>query len=193
MEDVISNKANTLFRARTAEPTVIRLPNGHVQVTGDSSRFPDFCPRCGNRPARTLVKLLAYKARRSKPEQGMMASDRAAIKVARGKVQIKIPFCRRCGWTLKISQFLPWLLGCVVIGFLDPRIQNYRPSQIPWFSAGTALIAGMVTAGLVTAAFEYMPRLLIDPGVKVVAVGKGVLELAFNDPMYAEQFVLLNR
>jgi hypothetical protein len=193
MEDVISSKANNLFRARTADPAVIRLPNGHVQVTGDSSRFPDFCPRCGSRPAKTSVKLRAYKGRRTKPDQGIMASDQAAIKVAKGKIQIRIPFCRRCGWTLKTTQFLPGVLGCVVIGLLDPRIQNYRPSQLPWFSAGTAVIAGMLTAGLVTAAFDCMPRLIIDPGVKAVALGKGIVELAFNDPIYAEQLVLLNR
>ena len=193
MKDAISSKTNNLFRARTAEPTVIRLPNGHVQVTGDSARFPDSCPRCGSTPARTLVKLRFYKARHTKPEPGSFASDQPAIKVAKGKIMAKIPFCRRCGWTLKIIQFIPGILGCAVIGFLDPRIQNYRPSQLPWFSAGTACFAGMLTAGLVNVSFDYMPRLFIDPGVKAVALGKGIVELAFNDQIYAEQFVLLNR
>ena len=193
MENAISNKTDTLFRSRTAERTVIRLPNGHVQVTGDSARYPDSCPRCGTRPAKTLVKLRAYKVRRTKPELGNFALNQPAIKAAKGKITLKIPFCRRCGWTLKIIQFLPGILGAGVIGFLDPRIQSYRPSQVPWFSAGSAVFAGMLTTGLVTAAFEYMPRLFIDPGVKIVAVGKGVVELAFDDQIYAEQFVLLNR
>jgi hypothetical protein len=51
----------------------------------------------------------------------------------------------------------------------------------------------MLTAGLVSAVFEYMPRLLIDPGVKIVTLGNGIVELAFNDQIYAEKFVLLNR
>jgi hypothetical protein len=193
MEDVISSKTNNLFRVRIVEPPVIRLPNGHVQVTGDCARFPDSCPRCGSTPAKTLVRLRFYKFRHTKPEQGTIASDQPAIKVAKRKIMIKIPFCRRCGWTLKITQFLPGILGCVVIGFLGPLIQNYRPRQLPWFSAGTAFLAGMLTAGLVNAVFEYMPRLLIDPGVKIVTLGKGIVELAFNDQIYAEKFVLLNR
>ncbi len=193
MEDVISSKTNIPFRPRTVEPTVVRLPNGHVQVTGDSARFPYLCPRCGSTPAKTLFRLRVDKVRRTKAEPGSIASYQAAIKLATGKIMTKIPYCRRCGWTLKITQFIPAMLGCAVIGFLDPRIQNYRPSQLPWFSAGTACLAGMLTAALVNVAFDYMPRLLIDPGVKAVALGKGVVELAFNDPMYAEQFVLLNR
>jgi hypothetical protein len=193
MEDVISSKTSTLFRVRTVEPAVIRLPNGHVQVTGDSPRFPDSCPRCGSMPAKTLVKLRASKVRRKKSEQGSVAPVQPAIKVARGETLTKIPFCRRCGWTLKITQFLPGILGCGVIAFLDPRIQNFRPSGIPWFSAGTAVIAGMLTAALVNVVFEYLPTLLIDPGVKVVTVGKGIVELAFDDQLYAEKFVLLNR
>jgi hypothetical protein len=140
-----------------------------------------------------LVKLRFSKARHAKPEPGNIASNQPAIKLAKGNIITKIPFCRRCGWTQKTAQFIPAILGCAVIGFLDPRIQNYRPAQLPWFSAGTACFAGMLTAGLVNAAFDYMPRLLIDPGVKAVALGKGIVELAFNDQMYAEKFVLLNR
>jgi hypothetical protein len=140
-----------------------------------------------------LVKLRAYGVRRAKPEPGNFASDQPAIKSARGKITFKIPFCRRCGWTLKIIQFVPGILGCAVIGFLDPKIQNYRPGQLPWFSAGSAALAGMLTTGLVTAVFDSMPRLFLDAGVKVTALRKGVLELAFDDQMYAEQFVLLNR
>lgn len=193
MDDVVASKTDNLFRVSTVEPAVIRLPSGHVQVTGDDARFPDSCPRCGGSPAKTLVKLHVSKVRCKKPEPRSIAPSQPALKVATGTILNKIPFCRRCGWTLKTIQFLPGIVGVVAIGFLDTRIQNYRPAQFPWFSAGTAVFAGMLAAALVTAALDYMPRLFIDPGVKIAVLGKGKVELAFNDPVYAEKFVLLNR
>jgi hypothetical protein len=199
MKDVIFGAVPAEFRVRTVEPCVIRLPDGNVRMHGDSARFPDRCPRCGSSPASTGVKLRLTRSRLFKADSASApAQTDANLRAIRARLiksnrSIKIPFCRRCGWTLKITQFLPGFLGCAVIGFVDPRIQNFRPGQLPWFSAGTACLAGMLTAGVITAVFDYMPKLLIDPGVKVVAVTKDSAELAFDDPMYAEQFVLLNR
>jgi len=106
---------------------------------------------------------------------------------------IKIPFCRRCGWTLKVVQYLPAILGGTVTVFLTPVIEHAHPTQFPWYSRGIAAMAGMLTAGLIPAAFEYMPRLFLTPGIKIVAIDKYSAELAFDDLMYAERFVLLNR
>ena len=77
--------------------------------------------------------------------------------------------------------------------FLGPAIEHSHPRQLPWYSSGVAVVAGMLTAGLVPAAFEYMPRLILRSGVKVVAATKDSAELVFDDLMYAERFVLLNR
>jgi hypothetical protein len=194
MKDEVLGTATAHFRVRTAAPCVVRLPDGHVQMTGDSARFPETCPRCGSSPANTCVKLRVNKARLAKLEQASIHVVKPAIRVFKGNIpSIKFPFCRRCGWTLKITQFLPAILGGAVISILDPLIHNFRPRQVPWFSAGTAFFAGMMTAGLITALFEYMPRLFINPGVKVVAATKDSVELVFDDLMYAEKFVLLNR
>lgn len=106
---------------------------------------------------------------------------------------IKIPFCRSCGWTLKVVQYLPAILGGAVTVFLGPMIEHSHPRQIPWYTSSIAVMAGMLTAGLVPAAFEYMPRLFLSPGVKIVAITKDTAELVFDDLMYAERFVLLNR
>jgi hypothetical protein len=199
MEVKIANPFPASFSARTTVPSVVRLPNGHVQMTGDSARFPDSCLRCGSSPAKTMVKLRLTKPLFKSNDGIFSVEAKANLRLVRTSLfknsnrRIKIPFCRCCGWTLKIIQFLPGILGAVVIGILDPLIQNFRPRQVPWFSAGTAFFAGMMTAGLVTALFEYMPRLFLRPGVKIVAITKDSAELAFDDLMYAERFVLLNR
>ena len=200
MEDVISSKTNILFRARTVEPCVIRLPNGNVRVTGDAARFPDLCPRCERSPAKTEIKLRLTKPRVFKADSADTPaqtdfnwSSTKARRIKSSNRVIKIPFCRQCGWSLKVAQNLPVIFGCLAMGYLGPLIERSHPRQFPWFSSGIAVVTGAVAAGLVDAVLRYLPNLIIDPGVKVVAVTKDSAELAFNDQMYAEKFVLLNR
>jgi len=197
MEDVISSKTNILFRARTVEPCVIRLPNGNVRVTGDAARFPDLCPRCERSPAKTEIKLRLTKPRVFKADSAdtpaqtdVNWSSTKARRIKSSNRVIKIPFCRQCGWPLKAAQYLPAILGGVFIVFVVPLLQHSHRKLFPWFSTGLAV--GM-TASLVDVAFRHLPRLFVKPGVEIVAITKDSAELAFDDPMYAEQFVLLNR
>jgi hypothetical protein len=198
MEAGILSKTPDRFRAPTVEPCVVRLPDGHVQMKGDAARFPDTCPRCGSAPAKTMVKLRLTRFRLNKVNDVTapletkikLRSARARLLSKNSNRATKIPFCRRCGWTLNAAHYIPALLGGVFIVFVVPFLQHFHHKLFPWFSTG---IAVGVTASLVDAAFRNLPRLLINPGVKVVVVTKDSVELAFDDQMYAERFVLLNR
>jgi hypothetical protein len=197
MEDEIFSKTPDRYRARTVESCVTRLPDGHVQMKGDAARFPERCPRCGSAPAKTMVKLrltklLPFKVHSASPPlktEDVVHSVRLRL-IKNSNRAIKIPFCRQCGWTLKAAQYLPGILGFVFIVFVVPLLQHSHRNLFPWFS--TAVAVG-VTASLVDTVFRYLPNLFINPGVKLVAVTKDSAELAFDDQMYAEQFVLLNR
>ena len=197
MEDGIFSKTADRFRVRTVEPRVARLHNGHVQMMGDTVLFPDRCPRCGSSPAKTEVKLRLTKARLLKVNDGStpagtevnLRSISASLLKSSNRA-IKVPFCRQCGWPLKVAQYLPAILGGVFIVFVVPLLQHSHPKLFPWFSTGLAV--GM-TASFVDVAFRHLPRLFVKPGVEIVAITKDSAELAFDDPMYAEQFVLLNR
>jgi ribosomal protein S27AE len=197
MEDGIISRTPDRFRVRTVEPRVARLPDGHVQMMGDIALFPERCPRCGGSPAKTEVKLRLTKGRLFKVNDGTapagtevnLRSIRASL-FKNSNRTIKIPFCQRCGWTLKATQYIPAILGGVFIVFVIPLLQHSHRKLFPSFSTGIAV--GM-TASLVDAAFRHLPRLFVKPGVQIVAITKDSAELAFDDPMYAEQFVLLNR
>ncbi|MGP8259458.1 MAG: hypothetical protein ACLQM6_05835 [Acidobacteriaceae bacterium] len=199
MKDEVLGTTTAQFRVRTAAPCVVRLPDGHVQMTGDSARFPETCPRCGSAPANTMVKLRLTKPIFKINDGIATVETNVKLRMARMSLLknnnrgIKIPFCRRCGWTIKVVQYLPAILGGAVMVFLGPVIEHSHPRQFPWYSSGIAVIAGALTAGLIPVLFEYLPRLFIAPGVKIVAATKGSVELVFDDPMYAEKFVLLNR
>jgi hypothetical protein len=119
----------------------------------------------------------------------MLRSVRASF-LKNSNRAIKVPFCQRCGWTLKAAQYLPAILGGVFIVFVVPLLQHSHHKLFPWFSTGLAV---GITASLVDAVFKHLPSLFIHTGVEVVAITKDSAELAFDDPMYAEQFVLLNR
>jgi hypothetical protein len=160
-------------RIQARVPCVTRLPNGHVQMEGGSVRFPERCPRCGNSPANTEVKLRFTKMR-------LKGTGRS----------IKVPFCRRCGWTLKTVQYLPAILTTVFVIFVVPLLKLSHPTLFPKISEAAEIAILPAVAG---AAFEWLPRLFIRSGVEIVAVKKGSAELAFDDPLYAEKFVLLNR
>jgi hypothetical protein len=161
------------FGAPATDPRVVRLPDGNVRINGDAARFPERCPRCGRFPAKTEVRLHFTKFRSRGPLKG---------------VSVKVPFCRSCGVALNSIPYVCGALSFVVLTFVLPHLKI--PSSVRIIP--DHLLAAVI-AVLVSVVIERVPRSLIRPGVEVVAVAKGSADVAFDDQMYAEQLVLLNR
>jgi hypothetical protein len=196
MKDEIPGAIPAEFRVPAVEPRVVRLPDGNVRMNGSSARFPETCPRCGGAPAETEVKLRLtprfFKGNDGyAPAKGNEEMRSAMVKLFKSNNRaIKIPFCRRCGWLLKSVQYLPAILGTAFIVFVVPYLQLSHPKLFPWVSTG---IAVAVMASVVDAVCRHLPKLFVNAGVEVVAMTKDSADLAFDDPMYAEKFVELNR
>jgi hypothetical protein len=173
----LSIKTANRLKVQTSEPSVARLPDGHVRVRGSATRFPEKCPRCGAFPARTEVKLRFQKFRAKNFWRHSSQS-------------IKLPFCARCGRTLNALPYIIGLFGFLFATFVVPRIKTpgFSPHSIlP--SAFAVFLITIVSGGVI----EELPRLFFKPGVQVLSADADSVDLAFDDPMYAEQFVLLNR
>ncbi len=177
MKDEIFGTMPAEFRSMTIEPPVVRLPDGHVRVYRSGARFPNTCPRCGRSPAETEVKL------------GFMKLKLASFTRNRS---IKVPFCSRCGRTLKTARVISAILGALAVAAAESLISNRNllPKIPPGFAA---MIAAAVAAAVVGALFEWAPNVFVRAGVEVVGMGKDFTDLAFDDQMYAERFVELNR
>jgi hypothetical protein len=168
MEDEFVSISPDRFGGVKREPYVTRLPDGHVRMAGTSVLFPEFCPRCGGTPAETNVRLHFAKDNRG---------------------SIKIPFCRRCAWTLNLTQYAFAALMCVLFLYFFPRFKfpHYRWLAVPDF------VPVIVVCVLLSMIFEQFFKLVFKPRVEVVMMWKDSAELAFEDQMYAEKFVELNR
>jgi hypothetical protein len=175
----VANSSNTAnrFKAQTAEPSVARLPDGHVRVRGSAARFPERCPRCGTVPARTKVKLRFEKFR---------AKNFSIF----NSHSIKLPFCTRCGRVLNALPYIIGMLSFVFITFAVPHIKTRGSSPHSIIPSAFAAFLITLISGI---AIERVPRLFFKPRVQVVGADADSADLAFEDPMYAEQFVLLNR
>ena len=173
----LSSSTANRFKAQIQEPSVARLPDGHVRVRGNDARFPDRCPRCGTAPARTEVKLRFQKFR---------------IKTCRklNLHSIKLPFCTRCGRILNALPYVIGLLGFLFATFVVPHIKTPGFSPHSILPSAFAIFLITLISGV---AIEDLPRHFFKPGVQVVGADRDSADLAFDDPMYAEQFVLLNR
>ena len=173
----LSSQAANRFKAPTAEPLVTRLPDGHVRVRGSDARFPDRCPRCGTAPAQTKVKLRFQK---------FHAKNFWRL----NSHSTKLPFCTRCGRTLNALPYIIGILGFLSATFVVPHLETRGLTPHSIFPSAFAIFLITVVS---SATIEELPRLFFKPGVQVVAADKDSTDLAFDDPMYAEQFVLLNR
>jgi hypothetical protein len=152
-----------------SDPYVVRLPDGPVRVTATSILFPETCPRCGSSPASTNVSL--HSARDSSQS-------------------IKLPFCKRCGWSLNITQYLFAAILCALFLLVLPHLRVPTPNWLSKVPPSIVLIAAFWIIGW---AFQLVFKVFYKPGVEVVAAQKDSIELAFDDQMYAERFVELNR
>jgi hypothetical protein len=177
MKDETPGTIASRYRVQTVELVVVRLPDGNVRMNGSSAIFPKTCPRCGSVQANTDVKL-------------RFAKFRLANFLKLNSWSVKIPFCQRCGGILNA---VPWVAGFVSFVFMTFVVPLLKipgfgvPSRIPPY------VAAALAAAFAAAAIEGVPRMMFKPRVEIVAVEKGSGELAFEDRMYAEQFVELNR
>jgi ribosomal protein S27AE len=151
------------------DPYVLRLPDGHVRVTATSIAFPETCPRCGSSPANTHVILRFTNE---------------------NNLSIKLPFCRRCGWILNITQYLFAAVFFASVFLVLPRL---RFPAFPWLSKAPSFIGPLAIFWICGWTAQQTLQMFFKPGVKVVAAKKDFIELAFDDQMYAENFVGLNR
>jgi hypothetical protein len=156
-------------RGVPSDPYVVRLPDGHVRVTATSILFPETCPRCGSSPASTNVSLHS-------------AND--------SNQSIKLPFCRRCGWSLNITQYL---FAAIVCSFFLLVLPHLRISTPNWLSKVPPSIVLIAFFWIISWAFQQVFKAFYRPGVEVVAAKDNSIELAFDDQMYAEKFVEMNR
>jgi hypothetical protein len=168
MEDEILSINPEKFGGRATDPYVVRLPDGHVRVTGSSIVFPETCPRCGASPANTKVGL---------------------GKGGEGKRTISLPFCKQCGWSLNLTRYV-FLAIFLPIWFAFPNMKlpllRWFPKVSPGFLfIGIALILGWAS--------DEVFKLIFKPRVEVVTAEKDSIVLAFEDQMYAEKFVEINR
>jgi hypothetical protein len=175
MKDEILGTIPAEFRVKTIEPRVARLPDGNVRMNGSGARFPETCPRCGRTPADTEVKLHFMK---------MRLASLTHIQ------PVKIPFCKRCARTLKTAQYLPAFLSGLFVAFAVPALKLTNPNLYPHVPAWLVVAVVPMLAGMM---FEWAPRAFVKAGVEVVGVGKDFADLAFDDQMYAEKFVEMNR
>ena len=167
MEDeILSINPN---RSVLTDPYVMRLPDGHVLVTATSIAFPDSCPRCGSSPADTGV-LLKF--------------------TNESNLSIKLPFCRRCGWTLNVTQYLFVAAFCGSMFFVLPHMQT---PALHWLGKVPSSIGPLAVFWISGWVAQQILQMVFKPGVRVVAAKKDSIELAFDDQMYAETFVALNR
>jgi len=157
-------------RNTTTDPYVIRLPDGHVRVTATSIVFPETCPRCGSSPANTKVRLHLTKG----------GSEH--------KPSIKLPFCQRCGLMLNITQYLFAAILVVIMLFVIPHL-----SRFSLFSRWHSSVAFIASLWIISWVLDQVFKLFYKPGVEVVVAKEDCFELVFDDQMYAEKFVELNR
>jgi hypothetical protein len=156
-------------RSVLTDPYVIRLPDGHVRITATSILFPETCPRCGSSPANTTVSL----------SSGGESSQ-----------SIKLPFCRRCGWALNITQYSFVVAFCAFFFFVFPHLRIPIPSWLSGIPSSIVVIVVFLIIGLVS---QLIFKMIFKPGVEVVVAEKDSIELSFDDQMYADKFVELNR
>jgi hypothetical protein len=171
MKDEVLSINPDRFDAMKSDPYVVRLPDGHVRVTASSIVFPETCPRCGSSPANTNVSLHL-----SKPNSENSPS-------------IKLPFCKHCGWTLRITQYLFAAFFCSFMFALVPHLKIPIPNWLSKMPSGLVFIAVFL---IISSVFNQVFKLFYKPGVEVVVADKDCFELAFDDQMYAEKFVELN-
>ena len=151
------------------DPYVMRLPNGHVRVTAASILFPETCPRCGSSPADTNVNL---------------SSD------GEFSQSIKLPFCRRCGRALNITQYSFLVAICAFFYFFFPHLQISIPSWLSRIPSNIVVIAVFLIIGWGS---QLIFKAIFKPGVEIVTADGHSIELSFDDQMYADKFVELNR
>lgn len=99
----------------------------------------------------------------------------------RGSRSISIPYCKRCGWALNFIQYLFAVLLLIGMLWIFPHL------QVPSTLVLTAIACGALWF------FELLFKLSFKPGISVVAWTKDSIELSFEDQMYAEKMVELNR
>jgi hypothetical protein len=151
------------------DPYVIRLPDGYVRVTAESIAFPETCPRCGSVPASVGVRLRGD---------------------GKGSHSITIPYCKRCGWSLNFIQyfFVAFLLVAMFVIFPHFKVPSFGwTAKLP---STVVLLAILLGASWV---FEQLFKLFFKPRVSIIAWTKDSIDLSFEDQMYAEKFVELNR
>jgi ribosomal protein S27AE len=148
---------------------VIRLPSGNVQVNGTLVEFPAFCPRCGSSPAKTGVRL-------HPPHDS--------------EVSFVLPFCARCGWSLRLTGYLYAILLGAFMFFIFP---HWKVPTLSFLSKVPTEVIEVLCFLAVGWVFSQIFELFYKPRVQLVGLKGDFAEFAFEDPMYAEKFVELNR
>jgi hypothetical protein len=147
----------------------MRLADGHIRVTADSIVFPKTCPRCGATPANTGVRLKGD---------------------GKGGRSIKIPYCKRCGWMLN---FIEYSFAALLIGVILIVVPHFKVPIAGWTTKSSSTIAMFAVffgAGWI---FEQLFKLFFKPGVTVITWTRESIDVSFENQMYAEKFVELNR
>jgi len=160
-DDILSiNPDRGTRTSQGLDPYVMRLPDGHVRVTAESIVFPETCPKCGAVPANTRVRLKGH---------------------GEGGRGISIPYCKRCGWALNVTQYL--FIAVIVIGmfWIFPHLK--LSSRLIFF----AIVWG---AGWL---IQLVFQLVFKPDVAVVDWTSDSIDLSFENQVYAEKFVEMNR
>lgn len=110
------------------------------------------------------------------------ANTRVRLKgQGKGSRSISIPYCKRCGWALNFIQYL--FAALLLIGMLW---------MFPHLKVPSTLVLIAIAWGALWA-FELLFKLSFKPGISVVAWTRDSIDLCFEDKMYAERLVELNR
>ena len=79
---------------------------------------------------------------------------------------------------------------CAFFLLVLPHLKDAIPN---WLSKVPSSVVLIAVFWIISWAFQQVFKASFKPGVEVVAAQKNSIELAFDDQMYAERFVELNR
>ena len=138
-------------RSTLSCPYVIRLADGHVRVTATSILFPESCPRCGSSPATSNIRLHS-------------ANDE--------NQSIKLPFCRNCGWSLNIGQYL---FAAILFALFLLLPQHLRVPSPVWLSKVPSSIVLIAVFCVLSWMFQQVFKAFISLGLRSSLRGRILL------------------